>query len=54
MKYENVLNNIFTPYEKGLKGVFGLGLSIVRKTLHLLDYDITIENIKNGVKFTIY
>lgn len=51
---ENVLNNIFTPYEKGLKGVFGLGLSIVRKTLHLLDYDITIENIKNGVKFTIY
>ena len=51
---ENVLNNIFTPYEKGLKGVFGLGLSIVRKTLHLLDYDITIENVKNGVKFTIY
>ena len=50
---ENVLNNIFTPYEKGLKGVFGLGLSIVRKTLHLLNYDITIENIKNGVKFTI-
>ena len=51
---ENVLNNIFTPYEKGLKGVFGLGLSIVRKTLHLLNYDITIENVKNGVKFTIY
>ena len=50
---ENVLNNIFTPYEKGLKGVFGLGLSIVKKTLHLLNYDITIENIKNGVKFTI-
>ena len=51
---ENVLNNIFTPYEKGLKGVFGLGLSIVKKTLHLLNYDITIENVKNGVKFTIY
>lgn len=51
---ENVLNNIFTPYEKGIKGVFGLGLSIVKKTLHFLDYDITIENIKNGVKFTIY
>lgn len=51
---ENVLNNIFTPYEKGLKGVFGLGLSIVRKTLHLLNYDITIENVKNGVKFIIY
>lgn len=51
---ENVLNNIFTPYEKGIKGVFGLGLSIVKKTLHFLNYDITIENIKNGVKFTIY
>ena len=51
---ENVLNNIFTPYEKGLKGIFGLGLSIVKKTLHLLNYDIIIENVKNGVKFTIY
>ena len=51
---ENVLNNIFTPYEKGLKGVFGLGLSIVKKTLHFLNYDIVIENVKNGVKFTIY
>ncbi len=51
---ENVLNNIFTPYEKGVKGVFGLGLSIVKKTLHFLDYDISIENVKNGVKFTIF
>ena len=51
---ENVLNHIFTPYEKGMKGVFGLGLSIVKKTLHLLNYDITIENVKDGVKFTIY
>ena len=51
---ENILNNIFTPYEKGVKGVFGLGLSIVRKTLHLLNYDISIENDKNGVKFIIY
>lgn len=46
---KNVLNNIFTPYEKGVKGVFGLGLSIVEKTLHLLDYNITIENVKNGL-----
>jgi len=51
---QNVLNNIFTPYEKGVKGVFGLGLSIVKKTLHFLNYDISIENLKNGVKFTIY
>ncbi|MEE3342807.1 MAG: HAMP domain-containing sensor histidine kinase [Bacilli bacterium] len=51
---EKKLNNIFTPYEKGVNGVFGLGLSIVKKTLHFLDYDITAENVKNGVKFTIY
>lgn len=50
---ENVLNNIFTPYEKGVKGVFGLGLSIVKKTLHLLNYDIDIKNEKNGVRFII-
>ena len=50
---ENILNNIFTPYEKGLNGMFGLGLSIVKKTLQLLDYDITVNNVKNGVNFII-
>lgn len=50
---KDVLNNIFTPYEKGVRGVFGLGLSIVKKTLGLLNYDINIENVKNGVKFII-
>lgn len=50
---KDVLNNIFTPYEKGVKGVFGLGLSIVKKTLRLLHYDINIENEKSGVKFII-
>ena len=44
---------MFTPYEKGVKGEFGLGLSIVKKTLHLLNYDINIKNEKNGVRFTI-
>ena len=50
---ENVLTNIFTPYEKGVKGVFGLGLSIVKKTLIFLNYDINTENEKKGVKFII-
>ena len=50
---ENILNNIFTPYEKGLNGMFGLGLSIVKKTLQILDYDITVNNVKNGVNFII-
>ena len=50
---ENILNSIFTPYEKGLNGMFGLGLSIVKKSLQLLGYDITVNNVKNGVNFTI-
>ena len=50
---KDVMNNIFTPYEKGVRGVFGLGLSIVKKTLGFLNYDISIENEKNGVKFII-
>lgn len=50
---KDVLTNIFTPYEKGVKGVFGLGLSIVKKTLAFLNYDISITNEKNGVKFII-
>ena len=50
---ENILSSIFTPYEKGLNGMFGLGLSIVKKSLQLLDYDIKVFNVKNGVIFTI-
>ena len=50
---KDILGSIFTPYEKGVKGVFGLGLSIVQKTLKLLHYDIVIENEKSGVKFII-
>ena len=50
---ENILSSIFTPYEKGLNGMFGLGLSIVKKSLQLLNYDITVNNVKNGVNFTI-
>ena len=44
----------FTPFRKGIKGEFGLGLSIVKKTLLLMDYDITIKNEKKGVSFHIF
>ncbi len=47
------LEAIFTPFRKGIKGEFGLGLSIVKKTLNLMDYDITIKNEKKGVSFII-
>jgi len=50
---EFILNSIFTPYEKGLNGMFGLGLSIVKKSLQLLNYDIKAINVKNGVNFII-
>ena len=50
---KSIIDNIFTPYKKGLNGMFGLGLSIVKKTLELLKYDISVDNVKNGVNFII-
>ena len=47
------LEVIFTPFRKGMKGEFGLGLSIVKKTLNIMGYDITIRNEKKGVSFII-
>ena len=49
----DILNNIFTPYKKGIKGQFGLGLSIVKNTLNLLGYEITVNNEKKGICFII-
>ena len=49
----DLLAGIFTPFRKGIKGEFGLGLSIVKKTLNIMDYDITIRNEKKGVSFII-
>ena len=49
----SILNNIFTPYKKGLNGMFGLGLSIVKEALSLLNYKIDVKNVKNGVNFII-
>lgn len=50
---ENILDDIFTPYKKGIKGQFGLGLSIVKKTSALLGYEITVKNEKKGISFLI-
>jgi len=48
---EDFLKVIFTPFRKGIKGEFGLGLSIVKKALNIMDYDIVIRNEKKGVSF---
>ncbi len=50
---ENILNDMFTPYKKGIKGQFGLGLSIVKQTLTLLGYEVSAKNEKTGISFTI-
>lgn len=49
----NILNDIFTPYKKGINGQFGMGLSIVKKTLALCQYEIRVKNEKKGVSFMI-
>ena len=50
---EKILNDMFTPYKKGSKGQFGLGLSIVKKTLLLLGYSVIAKNEKKGISFII-
>ncbi len=50
---ENLIEKLFKPYEKGPKGQFGLGLSIVKRTMDLFDLTITIKNEDDGVKFII-
>lgn len=50
---ENTMNEIFTPYRKGIRGQFGLGLSIVNQTLKFLGYEISVKNEKNGISFII-
>lgn len=50
----DLLEGIFVPFRKGMKGEFGLGLSIVKKTLNYMHYDVQVKNYsKNGVSFII-
>ncbi len=49
----DLLEGIFTPFRKGMKGEFGLGLSIVKKTLNMMGYNIIIKNERVGVSFII-
>ena len=47
------LDLLFQPYETGTKGQFGLGLSIVYKTVMMYGYNVTAINKENGVSFII-
>lgn len=50
---EELLKQLFTPFMKGEKGSFGLGLTIIQKALLPYKYDIRIDNIDHGVRYTI-
>lgn len=49
---EESLEDLFKPYVKGVKGQFGLGLSIVSKIADMYGYDVKAENEEVGVSFT--
>ena len=50
---EKLIKDIFTQYKKGIKGKFGLGLSIVKQSLELYGYKIKVSNQEKGVLFEI-
>ena len=51
---EQFLNSVFKPYEKGSKGQFGLGMSIVKKTVDFFGMYMSVRNEEyGGVSFII-
>lgn len=49
----DVIDSLFHPYEKGSDGQFGLGLSIVYRVCHTYGYQVSAENLTDGVCFRI-
>ena len=50
---KSIINNVFTPYTKGIRGKTGLGLSIVQRTLSFLGLNVIVKNERRGVSFII-
>lgn len=50
---EQFLNSNFRAYEKGFNGQFGLGMSIVVKTLKFFNMKLEVKNREVGVSFII-
>ena len=50
---EKFVKEGFKPYEKGSEGKFGLGMSIVCRTLNIFNMKLEVKNEEVGVTFTI-
>ena len=50
---EKFIKEGFKPYEKGSEGKFGLGMSIVSRTLDIFNMKLEVRNEGVGVTFTI-
>ena len=50
---DKFIEQLFKPYEKGSKGQFGLGMSIVQKTCEHFNLQLSVKNVNPGVEFTI-
>lgn len=48
---EDKIPYLFDPYVKGVKGQFGLGLSIVSKVAKMYGYQVSAQNQDTGVSF---
>lgn len=48
------IEKLFKPYEKGTKGNFGLGLSIVKRVCDTYGYNVIGDNMDDGVIFRVY
>ena len=50
---DKFIDSAFKPYEKGSKGQFGLGMSIVQKTVDYFGMNLHVVNEEVGVSFII-
>jgi two-component system, OmpR family, sensor histidine kinase CssS len=51
--HQKFIDQLFTPYEKGSKGQFGLGMSIAQRIINHFNLSLSVKNVDKGVMFTI-
>ena len=50
---DEIIDKVFSPYTKGENGQTGLGLSIVKRITEVFGYNITVQNMQDGILFVI-